>query len=132
MPNWPTRVAVICVGIALGVAGCDYSPRPISNTAEAFPADVGAGPDLFQPMDGGLKLSTEEIKGRNAWHLWTAGNDAFWDQMARRSRGLIDLLKTLDSRKRGSRFTELGLINEPGFRKATTPDEFGFVARRED
>jgi hypothetical protein len=125
MPSWRTRVAVILLGITWGVMGRDDSPGPTSKAAESIPVDVGAGPDLFQAMDGGLKLSAEEIKGRNAWHLWTAGNDAFWDQMARRSRGLIDLLKTLDSRKRGSRFAELGLINEPGFRKATKPDQFG-------
>ena len=116
---------MILLCITWGAVGRDDSPGAISKAAESFPGDVGAGPDLFQAMDGGLKLSAEEIKGRNAWHLWTAGNDAFWDQMARRSRGVIDLLKTLDSRKRGSRFAEIGLINEPGFRKASKPDQFG-------
>lgn len=125
MPDWPTRMAAIRVGVALGLAGCDYSPKPISKATPASPADLGAGQDLYQPMDGGLNLSEEEITGRNTWHLWTAGNDAFWDQMARRSHGLIDLLKTLDSRDRGSRFRKLGLINEPGFRTATKPDQFG-------
>lgn len=86
---------------------------------------VGAGPDLFREADGGIELSPEEIRGRNAWHLWTAGNDQFWDEMARISYGAIDLLKTLDSRNRESRFKDLGLINEPGFRAATQPDEFG-------
>ena len=87
--------------------------------------DVGAGADFFGPMDGGLKLSDAEIKGRNAWHLWSAGNDAFWDEVAQRTGGFVDLLKTLDSRRRGTRFAELGLMNEPGFRQATKPDEFG-------
>jgi mono/diheme cytochrome c family protein len=87
--------------------------------------EVGAGPDLFREMDCGLALTADEIKGRNAWHLWTAGNDAFWDEMARQSGGLVDLLKTLDSRNRGSRFKELGLINEPGYRQAKAADQFG-------
>ena len=96
----PTLVAALLVSMAL--AGCDDSPGPTYNTAEPIPAEVGQ--DLFLPMDGEPGLSPEEIKGRNAWHLWTAGNEQFWDLEARRSGGLIDLLKTLDSRKRDSRF----------------------------
>jgi len=39
----------------------------------------------------------------------------------------MDLLKMLDNRKfpRGERFKTLGLVNEPGFRAAGKPDEFG-------
>jgi len=39
----------------------------------------------------------------------------------------MDLLKMLDNRKfqRGERFKVLGLVNEPGFRAASKPDEFG-------
>ena len=39
----------------------------------------------------------------------------------------MDLLKTLDNRKykRGERFKVAGLINEPGFRAPTKPDEYG-------
>lgn len=117
------RAVVTWVVVALGVAGCDNATKPGSNTTKI--TDIGEGPDLFQEMDGGLHLSADEIKGRNAWHLWTGGNESFWDEMARRSGGMIDLLKTLDSRTRGSRFRELGLISEPGFRKATKGDQFG-------
>lgn len=45
--------------------------------------------------------------------------------MARDSFGLIDLLKTSESRKRGTRFRELDLINQPGFRQASKPPQFG-------
>jgi mono/diheme cytochrome c family protein len=109
--------------IASVISACDHSqaPRPKSQAT----IDVGAGPDLFREMDCGLALTADEIKGRNAWHLWTAGNDAFWDEMARQSGGLVDLLKTLDSRNRGLRFEKLGLINEPGYRQAKAADEFG-------
>jgi hypothetical protein len=58
-------------------------------------------------MDGGLSLTEDEIKGRNTWILWTAGNQVFWDHLARRSYGLVDLLKTLDSRRRPHRFAEM-------------------------
>lgn len=83
--------------------------------------------DVFQPMDGGIQLSPEEIMGRNAWNLWTAGNERFWNEVAQDSYGLMDLLKTMDNRKypRAERFKAAGLINQPGFRAPSKPDEFG-------
>ena len=114
------RVTIVACILSLPGA-CDHPTKSDSRTA---PVDVGAGPDLFRDMDCGIELTADEIKGRNAWHVWTAGNDAFWDEMAVRSRGTVDLLRTLDSRKRGSRFKDLGLINEPGYRQATTSDRY--------
>ena len=83
--------------------------------------------DVFKPMDGGIDLSPEEIMGRNTWNLWSGGNEHFWNHVAQDSFGLMDLLKMLDNRKfpRGERFKVLGLVNEPGFRAASKPDEFG-------
>ena len=83
--------------------------------------------DIFKPMDGGINLSPEEIMGRNTWNLWSGGNEHFWNHAAQDSFGLMDLLKMLDNRKfpRGERFKVLGLVNEPGFRAASKPDEFG-------
>src|ERR1035441_2183147 len=81
--------------------------------------------DVFQPMDGGIALSPEEIKGRNTWNLWCGGDEQFWERMSRESFGLIDLLKTIDSRKRGERFKEFGLINEPGYKQASKADQYG-------
>src|SRR5687767_7625497 len=78
---------------------------------EDFP-EIAA--DVFKPMDGGIALAPDEIKGRNTWNLWTAGNEQFWDRMSRESFGLMDLLKTIDSRKRAQRFADMGLINQPG------------------
>jgi hypothetical protein len=81
--------------------------------------------DVFKPMDGGIALSDDEIKGRNTWNLWTGGDEQFWDRMSRESFGLMDLLKTIDSRDRASRFKEMGLINQPGYRQAAKADEYG-------
>jgi len=83
--------------------------------------------DVFKPMDGGIDLSPEEIMGRNTWNLWSGGNQAFWNHAAQDSYGLMDLLKMLDNRKfpRSERFKTLGLVNEPGFRAPSKPDEFG-------
>ena len=79
----------------------------------------------FDAMDGGILLSGDETKGRNTWLLWTAGNQVFWDRMAQRGYGIADLLKTIDSRRRPSRFKDLGLVNQPGMTQATATDEFG-------
>jgi hypothetical protein len=91
--------------------------------------------DIFEPMDGGIDLSPEEIMGRNTWNLWSGGNQHFWNQAAQDSFGLMDLLKMLDNRKfsRGERFKTLGLINEPGFqaRAPTEPDELGLCLDRQ-
>src|SRR5262245_54518065 len=129
-------VSVAFIAIACSAAGCGEKPPPTSPEAQArslvddaqgrkpedFP-ELAA--DVFKPMDGGIELSPDEIKGRNTWNLWCGGDEQFWDRMARESYGLVDLLKTIDSRNRDSRFREMGLINEPGFRKATKPDKNG-------
>lgn len=83
--------------------------------------------DVFKPMDSGIELSPEEIMGRNAWNLWSAGNEHFWNNVAQDSFGLLDVLKSLDNRKykRGERFKTLGLVNQPGFQAASKPDEYG-------
>jgi hypothetical protein len=81
--------------------------------------------NVFKPMDGGIELSPDEIKGRNTWNLWCAGTEQFWERMSRESYGLIDLLQTIDSRGRSSRFKQMGLINEPGYKQAAKPDQYG-------
>ena len=118
---------------ALLVTGCWWKKEPIivedeaklaGKTTADFPQITA---DIFKPMDGGIALSPEEIMGRNAWNLWSAGNDHFWNNVAQDSFGLLDVLKTLDNRKykRGERFKTLGLVNEPGFQAPTKADEFG-------
>ena len=111
--------------------GCDKKPKVDAaslrddgggRTVKDFP-EIAA--DVFKPMDGGIALSPEAIKGRNTWNLWTGGDEQFWDRVAKENLGLFDLLKTIDSRKRDARFKELGLINQPGFKQATKPDKYG-------
>ena len=121
-------------GLLLIGIGTGCGPRPHAETEPIDEARASGktvadfpetGADVFAQMDGGIALDADEMKGRNTWLMWTGGNEAFWDHLARHGYGLADLLKTLDSRRRGSRFKELGLINEPGFRRATHPDENG-------
>ena len=82
-------------------------------------------------MDGGAKLSPEEVKGRNTWIVWSGGNDRFWDDLSQLSFGTLDFLKTLSSHpslkfSRDNRWYYLGLVNEPCFEKATGPDQNRF------
>lgn len=86
-----------------------------------------ASEDYFRDMDGGIALTPAEVKGRNTWLVWTGGNDLFWDRIGAASFGALDLLKTLSSHpslkfSRDNRWSYLGLVNEPCFRKATGPD----------
>src|SRR4029078_6996313 len=50
-------------------------PRAAKRAAASFP---GADEDYFADMDGGVKLTPEEIKGRNTWIVWTGGDDRVW------------------------------------------------------
>lgn len=118
----------VALGLLVGNCGDADSGRPVDDakaagmTVRDFP-ELSA--DVFGKMDGGIRLTADEIKGRNTWLLWSAGNQLFWDRMAREGYGIVDLLKTLDSRHRARRFAEMGLINEPGFQAAPRPDRFG-------
>jgi hypothetical protein len=98
--------------------------------------------DIWKYMDGDtpdvpgvhkvLSLNSDEVKGRNTWLMWCGGNEAFWDWFANHSYGLCDFLKVLDSRERGTRFAKYGLMSEPGFKKATAPDQWGLWLDQRD
>ena len=92
--------------------------------AASFPA---ASEDYFRDMDGGIALSPAEIQGRNTWNVWTGGNDQFWDGMTATTFGAFDLLKIVSSYPnqkydRDTRWSYLGLVNEPCFDKPKAPD----------
>ncbi len=122
------RLTISCTVTLLTAAGCKlrHGAAPVDDAGgrrlEDFPE---LGVNFTAAMDGGIGLTDGEIKGRNTWLLWCAGDEQFWDRMARESHGLIDLLQTIDSRHRPNRFRHLGLINEPGYRRAEKPDAFG-------
>ena len=99
-----------------------------------------ADDDYFRDMDGGVDLDIDEMKGRNVWMLWSAGNDRFWDWLARYTGGEFDLLKIVSSYnpdkdrrisaadrdrlralygfRRENRVQILGVTNEPCFDQA--------------
>ncbi len=96
--------------------------KAAGKTVADFPQTASRALD---DIDGGIALNDDERKGRNTWILWTAGDQTFWDRMAQHGLGTADLLKTIDSRMRGSRFKEMGLVNQPGFHQAAQPDQYG-------
>jgi hypothetical protein len=110
-----------------------HSPKVGHVKDEAMLADLNAGDfkaadeDYFHDMDSAVSLTLDEIKGRDTWIVWTAGNDRLWDKMALASVGALDFVKTLSSHpslkyNRDNRWDYLGLVNEPCFEKATGPD----------
>lgn len=117
--------------LALNLSGCKPKPYITSDTLD----DSGGGrkpedfpelaADVFAGMDKGAELGPDEIKGRNTWNLWCGGNEQFWDKLAREGFGLFDLLKTIDSRERPNRLEKFGLMNQPDFKQASKPDQFG-------
>jgi hypothetical protein len=96
--------------------------EPSQSAEPDFPQ---AAVDYFAAMDDGVPLATNETCGCNTWLTWTAGNEVFWDYLTRRSFGAFDLLKVLDSRNRVRRLSYYGLMNEPGFKPAGAPHQFG-------
>ena len=104
--------------------------RRADRMGSSFPA---ADENYFKDMDGGIELTTNEVKGRNNWIVWTGGNDRFSDHLVNRSFGAVDFLKILSSHpnikhlSRDTRWKNLGLVNEPCFEKSKgpRPDRFG-------
>ena len=137
--RWTRGVLLLC---AVSLAGCNACPRSRASEAVPPPGQVfdearrarraavsfpAAGEDYFHDMDGGIALTPAEVRGRNAWIVWSGGNDLFWDGISKTSLGTLDFLKTLSSHpslpaSRDNRWNYLGLVNEPCFEKATGPD----------
>src|ERR1022692_4952706 len=93
--------------------------------------------DMDRGPKGPIDLSPDEIKGRNTWVMWTAGNDRLWDKLTLASAGVLDFIKTLSSypglkASRDNRWTYLGLVNEPCFVKATGPDPKRYRPRSQE
>ncbi len=122
----------------------------VGRTAASLPSSEN---DYLRDMDYGITKDPEKVRaalepyvpgitaeaavkaavrGRNNWVIWTAGNDALWDELSRASFGNLDFLKTVSSHealpnKRSNRWSYLGLVNEPCFKEATGPrsDRYG-------
>ena len=91
------------LGIAILSASCQPIPQSVPTRDEAAAASRSvaslpvADEDYFKAMDGALPLTSDEVKGRNTWIVWTGGNDRFWDSVTNYTFGSFDLLKILSS-----------------------------------
>ena len=130
--------------------GMTEAGTPISKRNEqCFPSEQR---DLFSQVDrvsdgtpGGLKpfnyrdadnkVSPEArnaIRGKNTWLLWGEGNEVFWGWVQQHGYGLSDFLILMDSRQRGSRFKDSGLINQPGMKARTDKKVLGLYLDQAD
>jgi hypothetical protein len=103
-----------------GLTSNEYVKTGESSYAEDLNNCDGLG---YLPDDPNLTLS--EKKGRCTWYLWTGGNDKYYRDIAKISRGNVDLLTLIDSRQKDERFKNFGIVNDPGCEKATEPDKYG-------
>ena len=127
-------VLVLALAATAGLAACGpRQPKAGTVQDEAMRARrtvasfTAADEDYFHDMDGALPLTKEQVEGRNMWMVWSGGNDWLWDVLATEAAGSLDWLKTVSSHpslpySRDNRWTYLGLVNEPCFKKATGPD----------
>jgi hypothetical protein len=134
---------VIAASLCLGPPGfaVDQVRAPSRKPAAPAPA-YGADAEVHPGYTSGAKnLTPEEVIGRDTWYFWTGGDQFFWrkvtlmtGQLAKQFKekapeantdGTLDLLQYIDSRRRGRRFRELGVINDPGCRQAAHPDAYG-------
>jgi hypothetical protein len=110
---------------SLAAADEDYY-RDMDYGITKNPEAVRAALDPYVPgitADAAVKAA---VKGRNNWIVWTAGNDRLWDLLSRSSAGNLDLLKTISNHpslvfSRDNRWKDLGLVNEPCFKKGIGP-----------
>lgn len=138
---WCTLVVcvVVCGIVAYWVYGLFHNgPVPgqvqdeamlSGRSASSFPA---ADEDYFHDMDSAISLTSDEVKGRNMWLLWTGGDDKMWNTLTVTSVGTLDLLKAISSypgmlAQRSNRWNYLGVVNEPCFKQAQgpNPDRYG-------
>src|SRR5260221_2546081 len=149
-------IVVVAAGLIVGCS-TGPQPRTVKDEATLAgrtPESLhGADDDYFADMDYGATRNPEAVRaaldpylpgikaadavkatviGRNNWIVWTAGNDRLWDILSVKSFGNLDLLKTVSNHpkmnySRDNRWSYLGLVNEPCFRKGTGPrqDRFG-------
>ena len=120
----------LCLAFATSCGKSQPQSGQVQDEAARAGRTAAGNEDYFHDMDSGVALTREEIQGRNTWIVWTGGDDRFWDAITVSSFGAFDLLKILSSHpdpslkhlSRDTRWTYLGLVNEPCFEKPTGPD----------
>src|SRR5260370_17644246 len=130
----PLALAAL-VGERVPLAHGDPPPRPDpANDDRAKHEDsyYYYGPNnLWQYWhDPANKDAPSQRLGRDTWIHWTWGNQKVLRHASVLAGNLpvpvcIDSFRLLDSRNRGTRFRDLGLINEPNCERSEKPDQCG-------
>jgi hypothetical protein len=110
--------------------GSAGSPGPGASSATGgAPQGTGdATKDKYAYYGRGDAYTAEQKVGRDTWIMWTGGNEKFFRLGSVKAGNLgipVEYFRLLDSRERATRFQRLGLVNEPNFRQADRPDEYG-------
>jgi len=107
--------------------------RDMDYGATKNPAELAKALGPFLPGITPEQALEKVVVGRNNWIVWTAGNDALWDVLNKKSFGEMDFVKTISTHPslkyfgRNERWKWFGVVNEPCFKPATGPrkDRFG-------
>lgn len=141
----PTTAIWSAMILPLLVVGCGQSENNPAATPIAKPAAAPAkaqgpqtgvapqvadskGKDKYAYYGKGDGYTPLQQTGRDTWIMWTGGNQKFFRLGSEKAGRLgipLEYFRLLDSRGRPTRFQRLGLVNEPNFRQATQPDEYG-------
>jgi hypothetical protein len=150
------RNAVLCAlaSVFVFTLGCPVSggkqdyPDPkvrfanYTKTCDGIPGEL---PDHY-----GYYLTPQQQQGACTWYLWTGGdplrsegnpenargNPRFWRMAEKRLWTIsnlfdlpvdVNLLDYITGTPRDQRFKKLGVINDPGCKKATKPDAYGLM-----
>lgn len=128
MGNFRNRnlVAILIPLLIASLAGCS-SGRPVKQSWVVDYKYVTFDPFPGMNVQGkNVQLDRSEIYGRVIWNLWSGDNAGFWNWMSQHAFGTTDLLKMVAS-PRKDRFRVYGVVNQPGYRQATTPDRYGLL-----
>src|SRR5258706_6762195 len=116
-------IVVACTSVPQNGGGTERYKKTPANWKETE-VDVFPGMNGFT-LDPSKPEEKEALRGRIVWNLWVGDSGLMWDWLAQNGFGTADLLKTVDSRRRPTRFQDIGIINQPGFQQATKPDQYG-------
>jgi hypothetical protein len=116
-------VAVLVPILIASLTGCASQPVKQSWVADYKYVDFDPFPGM-NVQGRNVPLTQGDINGRVIWNLWSGDNAGFWNWLAKHGFGTADLLKMIAS-PRNQRFQTYGIVNQPGYKTAPAPDEYG-------
>src|SRR5262245_33774128 len=146
--SWSTVLAfgmsALVAAVASPATRAADDPQPAANANREVDERAGKPDSYYYYGPHGLWKHWQDPKnadapaerlGRDTWIHWTWGNQKFLRRVTVLAGNFpvpisIDFFRLLDSRKRGTRFRDFGVINEPNCEQNDQPDEFGLYLDR--